>query len=116
MRKQHPHEQMSKRAECFGKSLIVNTASCEPSDSPLQKSVIRLERVSLKEMVCGVSPKLSRQTISLLPFLILPTRNESSSKRAASPVGGCSLRNIPNRSALIFVRSSPDRSMPPVAK
>src|SRR5215212_11891274 len=107
--------QMNNLPDRGGMSLISKVPECVPSAASVQKSTMRLRRFKRMVTSCGAVPQLRIDTTSRLPNGILPTRKESSSNRAATPAGGCNLRSIANFPSLIFVKSSPDKSMPPDA-
>src|SRR5688500_14732755 len=84
-----PHVQTRILAERGGRS-TANSPERRPRFSPLQKSVTLLVRGKRNEIFCGALSQLNKQKTVRPGKLIVPTRNESSAKRAATPVGGCS--------------------------
>src|SRR4029077_17463091 len=79
-------------AEC-GATLIERLPIFLPNFSSVQKSLTLLARGRSKAKSCAKFSQLNRQKTSRSGNLIEPTLSESSLKRAATPVGGCSLRS-----------------------
>src|SRR5207249_3227180 len=109
----HASSSISSRAPWRGTFAIVSSRSWRPSDAPLQKSLIVAGRGSSTRKLRGSSPQLNRHTARPRGSETTPTSSASLSKRAATPVGGSSLRSISMRVGGITVRSSPERIMPP---